>query len=66
MTITGLSGLSVLCLFQQASAELDPGLCGSVSEHRVSIVLPENWNRPDHDNHWALRFGRSTLPAGQC
>jgi hypothetical protein len=67
MTITGLSGMSALCLFQQASAELDLGVGGSVSEQRVSIVLPENRNRPDHDNHWALRHGRSTLvSAGQC
>ncbi len=63
MTTTGLSGMSALRLFQQASAEPDPGVCvcGSVSEHRVSFVLPENRNGPDHDNHWALRYSMSAL-----
>ncbi len=39
MTTTGLSGMSPQCLFQQASAEPDPGLCGSVSELRALLYF---------------------------
>jgi hypothetical protein len=36
MITTGLSFMSALRM-QQATAEPDPGICGSVSEHRVLL-----------------------------